>query len=94
MLLKTKILLLSAIEKDINLKLGDYVVRTDANIMPAIAQFKDFDSLRWAVNKAITELSTKNRIEELEEQEQAKREAALQQTYEDLNFDESPNIFG
>ena len=68
---KAKNLLLSALENNIFLKIGDITVRSESAILPAIAQFKDSDSLRWAVNKAINELSRKTRIEEIIEADNA-----------------------
>ena len=71
-------LLLTALENKIFLKIGDFTVRTEANIMPALAQFKDAESLRWAVNKAINELSRKTRIQEMIEADQMETENDIQ----------------
>ena len=64
---KARNLFITALENNIFIKLGDITVRSESLIMPAIAQFRDADSLRWAVNKAINELSRKTKIQEIAE---------------------------
>ena len=94
---KARNLLLSALENNICLKVGDFTVRSESMIVPALAQFKDADSLRWAINKAISELSHKTQIQEIMEFEEEDSEQTTnnvpQVELPEFNEDDDINIF-
>lgn len=93
---KAKNLLLTALENDITIKVGDLIVRSEAAIPAALGQFKDADSLIWAFDKAISELSIKTRAQETKEKDEARKAAAVELAYEELQKEEEnqSNIFG
>ena len=92
---KAKNLLLTALENDISIKVGDIFVRSESAIPAALGQFKDTESLIWAFDKAISELSSKTRAQEIKEKDEAKKQAAMEEAYEELKKqeEESTNIF-
>ena len=70
---KAKAFLLRALKEGITtIKLGDVVVRNELEIMAALAQYKNYEDLVSDMNKAITQLSTITRQEQLEQQAAAK----------------------
>ena len=90
---KAKNLLITAIENGISLKVGDIIVRSEAMIPAALGQFKDSDSLKWGFDKAINEMSRKTRAQEIQEQDEERRKAAVEQAYQDMQKEEGNNIF-
>ena len=90
---KAKNLLVTALENGISLKVGDVIVRSEAMIPAALGQFKDSDSLKWGFDKAINEMSRKTRAQEIQEQDEERRQAAVEQAYQDMQKEEGNNIF-
>ena len=91
---KAKNLLTTALESSIKLKVGDVYVRSEAAIPAAVGQFKDADSLMCSLDKAISELSSKTRAQEIKEQDEERRTAALEEAYKVMQKEnEQDNIF-
>lgn len=90
---KARNVLLIALENDISLKIGDIVVRSESAVPAALGQFKDTDSLKWAFDKALNELSSKTRAQEIKEKDEERRAAALEEAYEEMKKEDSENIF-
>lgn len=73
---KAKAFLQRALKEGITtIKLGDVQVRNELEIMAALAQYKDYMDLVSALNKAIGQLSTITRQEQLEQQAAAREGA-------------------
>lgn len=67
---KAKNFLIFAIEKNIPITVGKVSVRTEVAITPALAQFKDKQSLKEAIDYAIKQLSTKTKLDKVLENEE------------------------
>ncbi len=90
---KAKEVLLTALENDISLKIGDIVVRSETAIPAVLGQYKDVESLKRSFDKALSELSSKTRAQEIKEKDEERRTAALEEAYKEMKKDDSENIF-
>ena len=92
---KAKNLLLTALENDISIKIGEIFVRSEAAIPAALGQFKDTDTLIWAFDKAMNELSSKTRTQEIREKDEERKAQAIEEAYEAMRKQEAEgkNIF-
>lgn len=92
---KAKNLLMTALENDISLKVGDIIVRSEAAVPAALGQFKDSESIKWAFDKAISELSRKTRAQEIKEQDEERKAKAVEEAYKEMQAaeEEHDNFF-
>ena len=63
---KAKVFIQHALKEGINtLKLGDFTIRSELELMGALAQYKNYEDLVHDLNNAINQLSTITRYEEI-----------------------------